>query len=117
MLRRGAPPLRTTDGGRVWYPLRVQSLPKPTFFDHGATLDGSLSWSGETLVLHGSDLSAISREEYGTVVWKSMDDGDTWTDETADLVTISPGDAAWFEKDLYFVTRGEGVTVKRGFEA
>ena len=28
-------------------------------------------------------------------------------------VTISPGPGMWYEKDFYFVTRGEGVTVKR----
>ena len=44
-------------------------------------------------------------------------DGDNWTDETGDLVTISPGAGVWYEKDFYFVTRGEGLTVKRNFEA
>ena len=72
--------------------------------------------SGKTLVLHGADLSAISRHEYATAVWKSVDDGDTWQDETGDLVTISPGPGVWYENDFYFVTRGEGVTVKRDFE-
>ena len=38
-------------------------------------------------MLHGSDRSAIARRAYGTVVWKSTDDGETWTDETGDLVT------------------------------
>ena len=33
-------------------------------------------------------------------VWKSTNDGDDWTDETGDLVTISPGPAVWYEKDL-----------------
>ena len=49
-------------------------------------------------------------------MWKSADDGETWTDETGDLVTISPGPGVWFEKDYYQVTRGEGLTVKRNFE-
>ena len=86
-------------------------------FAHGATMDGSLSWSGKTLVLTGADLSAIGRGEYATAVWKSTNDGDDWTDETGDLVTISPGPGVWYEQDFYFVTRGEGVTVKRNFEA
>ena len=72
---------------------------------------------GKTLVLSGVDLSAVGRGEYGTKVWRSSDDGDSWTDETGDLVTISPGPGVWYENDFYFVTRGEGVTVKRDFEA
>lgn len=112
MLRKGAVPLRTTDGGSSW-----QELTKcAPLFAHGATLDGSLSWSGSTLVLHGADLSAIGRAEYATVVWKSHSDGDDWVDETGDLVTISPGPGMWFEEDFYLVTRGEGVTVKRNFD-
>eukprot|EP00935_MAST-01C_sp_MAST-1C-sp1_P002423 g2423.t1 len=113
MLRGGAVPLRTTDGGASWQEL-TSAAP---LFKYGATMDGSISWSGKTLVLSGVDLSAINRGEYGTSVWKSTDDGNTWTDETGDLVTISPGPGVWYEKDFYFVTRGEGVTVKRGFEA
>jgi hypothetical protein len=74
-------------------------------YRYGATLDGSISWSGNTLVLSGVDLSAIDRGAYGTSVWKSSDDGETWTDETADLVTISPGPGVWYDKDFYFVTR------------
>ena len=83
-------------------------------FKYGATMAGSLSWSGATLVLSGADLSAVGRGEYATAVWKSTNDGDDWTDETGDLVTISPGPAVWYEKDLYLVTRGEGVIT--GFE-
>lgn len=73
--------------------------------------------SGKTLVVHGVDLSAPDRGEYGTVVMKSVDDGESWTDETGDLVTISPGPGTWYENDFYFITRGEGITVKRNFES
>ena len=113
MLRNGAVPLRTIDSGAEWKELSKTA----PLFAHGATMDGSLSWSGKTLVLHGVDLSAIDRDEYGTAVWKSTNDGDDWVDETGDLVTISPGPGMWFESDFYFVTRGEGVTVKRNFDA
>ena len=113
MLRSGAVPLRTRDGGASWHELAACA----PLFKHGATLEGSLSWSGGTLVLSGADLSAVGRGEYATAVWKSTNDGDDWTDETGDLVTISPGPAVWYEKDFYFVTRGEGVTVKRNFDA
>ena len=67
-------------------------------------------------MLTGNDPSAIQRREYGTYVWKSRDDGASWSDETGDLVTVSPGPGVWYERDFYFVTRGEGLTVKRGFE-
>ena len=112
MMRSGQVPLRTQDGGATWQPL-TSTAP---LFKYGATLDLSLSWSGKTVVIHGNDGSAIGRQEYGTYVWKSTDDGNTWTDETGDLVTISPGSGVWYEKDFYFVTRGEGICVKRNFE-
>merc|ERR1711865_1097800 len=115
MLRGGAVPLRTKDGGASWQEL--SSLSKTPLFQYGATMDGSLSWSGNTFVLSGNDGGAVGRKEYGTFVWKSTDDGDNWTDETGDLVTISPGAGVWFEKDFYFITCGEGLTVKRNFEA
>ena len=51
----------------------------------------------------------------GHRLWSLL--GDDWLDETGDLVTISPGPTVWYDKDLYFVTRGEGVTVKRNFDA
>ena len=112
MMRAGAVPLRSVDGGKSWKELaNAQPL-----FKYGATMDSSLSWSGNTLVLHGVDLGAVDRGEYATSVWKSCDDGDTWKDQTGDLVTISVGPGVWYENDFYFVTRGEGVTVKRNFE-
>jgi hypothetical protein len=49
-------------------------------------------------------------------VWKSTDDGETWVDETGDLVTISPGSGVWYDTDFYLVSSGEGITVKRDFE-
>jgi len=112
MLRSGAVPLRTQDGGSTWQELSACA----PLFKYGATMDGSISWTGKTFVLTGVDLSAIQRKQYGTYVWKSTDDGDTWTDETGDLVTISPGPSVWYESDFYFVTRGEGLTVKRNFD-
>ena len=68
-----------------------------------------------SLVLHAYvvDLSAVDRRVRGTVVWKSVDDGETWSDEIGDIITIPPGPGFWYEKDLYFVTTGEGVSVTR----
>ena len=112
MIRGGAVPLRSRDGGETWEELTFAA----PLYKFGATYDGSLSWSGKTLVLSGVDMGAIDRGAYGTVVWKSTNDGDDFIDETGDLVTVSPGPGVWYEKDFYFITRGEGVTVKRNFE-
>ena len=115
MLRKGLVPLRTTSGAQgPWTPLSSPTLAE--LFKYGATLDGSLSWTGKTLVIHGKDLSAIARRERATKVFKSTNDGEDWTDETGDIATISPGSGVWYEKDFYFVTAGEGVMVKRNFE-
>jgi hypothetical protein len=112
MLRNGKVPLRTADGGATWTELTAAA----PLFQYGASFDGSLSWSGKTLVLLGFDGSAIGRGARGTSVWKTSNDGDDWTDETGDVVTNSPGPGVWYENDFYFVTRGEGVMVKRAFE-
>ena len=66
--------------------------------------------------MDGNDRSAITRQEFPTFVWKSIDDGETWVDETGDLATISTGHGRWYESDFYLITQGEGVTVKRNFE-
>ena len=42
--------------------------------------------------------------------------GETWTDETGDLATISMGHGRWYESDFYITTQGEGVIAKRNFE-
>ena len=61
MLRQGAVPLKTVDGGKTWVELTSPVLAK--LFKYGAALKGSLSWSGKTLVMHGADMSAIARQE------------------------------------------------------
>ena len=43
-------------------------------------------------------------------------DGETWTDETGDLATLSIGHGRWYESDFYIVTQGEGVIAKHNFE-
>lgn len=118
MMRSGQVPLRTTDGGATWQPLLATS----PLFKFKASLDASISWTGQTLVIHGEDPSAVSRQEFGTTVWKSHDDGNTWADETGDLVTISlnsfgAGGGVWYESDFYLLTSGEGVCVKRDFDS
>ena len=60
MLRSGgAVPLRTTDGGASWQDLPSSNNGLARLFQYGATFDGSLSWSGKTLVLTGNDPTAI----------------------------------------------------------
>ena len=59
MMRSGQVPLRTQDGGSTWKPLTSTAA----LFKGGATFSASLSWSGKTLVVHGSDRSAIGRSK------------------------------------------------------
>jgi len=112
MLRAGAVPLRTKDFGKTWTPLRAAA----PLFVGGATFHGSLSWTGKTMTIHGTDHFAKTRQVFGSALWKSTDDGDSFTDETADLVTLSTGNAVWYENDFYWATSGEGIIVKRNFE-
>lgn len=112
MLRQGQVPLRTQDGGSTWTELTACAK----LFANGATMDGSLSWTGKTLVLMGADMSLVTKGARATLVWKSADDGESWADETGDVITISPGGGVWCDGDFYFVTRGEGILVKRNFE-
>ena len=37
---------------------------------------------------------------------------DTWTDETAGIVTMGPGIAQWYEDTLYLNSGGEGIMAK-----
>ena len=66
VLRAGAVPLRTQDGGKTWTGLMAAA----PLFVGGATFKGSLSWTGKTLTLHGTDRTAILRQAFGTAVWK-----------------------------------------------
>jgi hypothetical protein len=64
------------------------------------------AWADETLLMCMQS----------SAVFKSTDDGATWTDETGDIVTVSMGHGYWYEKDYYLVTSGEGIIVRRNFE-
>ena len=114
VMRVGKVPLKTVNGGSTWKPMTSLAALYPA--DTGQQFEGDFSWTGKTLVVHGFDPSAITRQEFGSVVWKSVDDGETWTDETGDLATISMGHGRWYDSDFYLVTRGEGIIVKRNFE-
>ena len=47
------------------------------------------------LVIHGKDVSAPARGEYAGYVFKSQDDGDSWTTETGDIVTMAVNSGVW----------------------
>jgi hypothetical protein len=111
MLRDGDVPLRTQDGGKNWSPLASAKFPK------GATVGGSYSWSGNTLVVHGRDMSAPARGAYAGFVYKSVTDGDTWVEETGNLVTMAVNSGVWYQKDFYLTTSGSGILVKRDFDS
>jgi len=64
----------------------------------------------------GRDPSAPARGQFPTYVVATTDDGDTWEDWVGDLVTMSPSSAAWYAKDFYLTSAGEGIMVKRGAE-
>ena len=113
LLRMGAPPLRTKDGGTTWAPL--QNYPNISS-GGGVTQAGSLSWSGNTFVVHGRDPSGPSCGRVATYVFASTDDGDSWVDWTDGLVTMSPSSAVWWDKDFYLTSAGEGIMVKRNAE-
>jgi len=110
-LLRDAVPLRTTDGGKTWTELTSAA---PLFKYAAPSM--SVSWSGKTLVLHGVDHSAIERGAAGAMVFKSINNGDSWTDETGDIVTISLNEGVWYDTDFYMTSSGEGIIVKRNFE-
>jgi len=66
------------------------------------------AWADETL------LTCMCLQS--SAVFKSTDDGASWTDETGDIITVSMGHGCWYEKDYYLVTSGEGIIVRRNFE-
>lgn len=111
LLRSGTVPLRTMDGGDTWTELtNCQPLYR------GGNVQGSYSWTGNTVVLIQTDNGAPSRGERGSYVWKSKNDGNNWTDETGDIVTMAVHSPSWYESDLYLPTSGEGLLLARNFD-
>ena len=104
--RGGEVPLRTTDGGKNWEPMN--SCAPVATFGH----DMLYSWSGKTLIMMGSGGTQTADHPHAAFVWASKDDGETWTDETGDIVTMGPGAANWYEGDFYINSMGQGIMVK-----
>ena len=98
VMRTGAVPLRTRDGGRSWE--RLGSVQNLVSCRPGALY----SWSGKTLALS----CVLGR----TLVWVSRDDGDTWVDESGDYTATSGGIAQWYENTLYVSSLGQGISSK-----
>ena len=100
-------PLITKDGGKTFAPM--ESLAKVAAF----LASFSWSWSAKTLLVHGSGgVQQEGTHPHTAFVWKSVDDGETWTDETGDIVTMGFGVSGWYEKTVYMSSMGEGIFSK-----
>jgi hypothetical protein len=73
-------PLRSVDGGATW--TTMGSCAPVATFAHTLVY----SWSGETLVMMGSGGSQTTDHPHAAFLWVSKDDGETWSDETGDIV-------------------------------
>jgi len=103
----GGVPLRTKDGGASWHELSSVALIAPAL----RTL--LYSWTARTLALVGSGGVQSTDHPHAGYVWMSKDDGDTWTDETADLVTMAGGAGQWFDGGQFFLNAGgQGILAK-----
>jgi hypothetical protein len=106
VLRTGLVPLRTRDGGKTWNPLSAFASIATVAFSF------DLSWSGQTIVVHGLDTTAIAQGRKAVFVWRSTDDGDTLVDETDDVVTNHPAGGYWYEGTFYLTSSGQGIMAK-----
>ena len=97
MLLADDSPVRTRDGGKTWTPLG--SFPNVTA--QAYTREGQYSWSGNTFVVFGRDVTAPLRQEYPTYVYATTDDGDSWVDWVDNMVTMTPLSGVWWDKDFY----------------
>ena len=106
VLRSKMVPLRTKDGGKSWSPLHS--------FDAIAAVGFAfdMSWTGNTIVVHGLDSTAIAQGRKAPFVWRSTDDGDTFVDETDDVITNHPSGGSWFEGKYYLTSSGQGIMAK-----
>ena len=106
VLRSKMVPLRTKDGGKTWSALHS--------FDAIAAVGFAfdMSWTGNTIVVHGLDTTAIAQGRKAPFVWRSTDDGDTFVDETDDVITNHPSGGSWFEGKYYLTSSGQGIMAK-----
>ena len=106
LLRKSLVPLRTRDGGKTWSPLDSFT----PIASVGFAFD--MSWSGKTIVVHGLDTANIAKGKKAVFVWRSTDDGDTFVDETDDVITNHPAGGYWFDGTFYLTSSGQGIMAK-----
>ena len=107
LLRASDLPLRTKDGGATWQPLESVAGVKDSLRAF------RYSWTGKTLVMFANGGTQSARHPHTAYVWRSTDDGDTWTDETDDIVTNGAGISQWYEGTLYMSSGGGGIFAKQ----
>jgi len=106
VLRKGAVPLRTRDGGGSWRPL-TSFAPIASV---GFAFD--LSWSGKTIMVHGVDQAKIAQDKKAVFVWRSTDDGESFVDETDDVVSTHIASGYWYDDTFYLTSSGQGIMAK-----
>jgi len=106
VLRKGLVPLRTRDAGKSWSALD-SFAPLATV---GFSFD--LSWSGKTIMVHGVDQTKIAQGKQAVFVWRSTDDGDSFIDETDDVVSNHIAGGYWYEGTFYLTSSGQGIMAK-----
>ena len=105
--RRGDLPLRTKDGGKTWQPME-------SLAPIAAGLTSVLwSWTGKTLAVVSHGNAQSDYHPHYAYVWRSTDDGDSWTDETDNIVVMGPGISQWYEDTLYLSSAGQGIMAKK----
>jgi len=106
-LRSGDVPVRTTDGGATWQPMAsLAAVAK-------AVRQFVWSWTGKTLIMVGNGGEQSAAHPHSMYIWRSTDDGDSWTDETADLVTSNAGMSQWYEGTVFLGSSGQGILSKQ----
>ena len=69
--------------------------------------------SAKTLALFANGGEQSAARPHTATLWKSTDDGDSWTDETTEeIVTNGAGIAQWYENTLYMNSGGQGIFAK-----
>ena len=107
VLRTGLVPLRTRDGGKSWGPLDWFA----PLASVGFAFD--LSWSGKTIIVHGFDQTKIAQGKKAVFVWRSTDDGDSFIDETDDVVSNHIAGGYWYDDTYYLTSSGQGIMAKK----
>ena len=82
-----------------------------------------LSWTGKTIVVHGCrygstrsgcvvDPAESAQGNKAIFVWRSTDEGDTFVDETDDMISNHPAGGHWYDGTFYISSSGQGILAK-----